>query len=245
MRVLCSSVGLAALALACVTPVHAGTTFINWSAPGVTFTTPVTGTTIITGNTQGAMVIPFQVSIVTAGSTQQVGIVAQQGGIANALQINHPAPRNTNTISTITITLFGMPFSNISFTIADVDRLAGGWIDLVTVITGGATLTAVSPANVQITGQQALAIGASVPNTSNLGNVNVLIAPVTTSVVFTYKGATGDPFGANQLIGISNISFDIPEPGTLALLGLGLAAILTRRRWQHPPGSANESTRPS
>jgi hypothetical protein len=231
-------------AVLCLLPgrAHAGTTFINWTAPGVTITSPVSGTTLISGNTQGTMIIPFQVSIVTAGSTQQVAIVAQQGGIPNALQVNHPAPRNSNTVSTITVTLFGVSFTNITFTIADVDRSPSGWIDLVTVVTGGATLTAVSPANVQITGQQALAIGASVPNTSNLGNVNVAINQPTTSIVFTYRGAPGDPYGANQLIGISNISFDgVPEPGTWAMLGLGLAGFAGARRWQHRRPSANES----
>ena len=233
MRVLTKFGGFVVwLAVAMAAPLHAGTTFINWTAPGVTITSPVSGTTIVSGNTQGQFVIPFQVSIVTAGSAQQVAVVSQQGGIPNALQLNHPAQRNANTFSTITITLFGIPFSNITFTIADIDRLTGGWVDLVTVVTTGATLTAVNPATVQVTGQQALAVGGSIPNTSNLGNVNVAITGVKTSVVFTYTGGPGDPFGSNQLIGISNLSFDVPEPATCGLIGIGLALVvgLKRRR---------------
>lgn len=64
-------------------------------------------------------------------------------------------------------------------------------------------------------------------------------APTTGRLAFRYFVDDGGPFGDNSnFIGIDAVSFtegqvSVPEPGTLAMLGLGLAGLAVVRRRQH------------
>ena len=148
-----------------------------------------------------------------------------------------------NNTQNMTITLFfAKPVVGLSFTIFDVDsNTAGTYQDDVSAIMGlnvnGSSVNPQSLANIgtgatnTIVGTTEIKAvsGSSAAQNSNNGNATVTFDSTAqiTQISFTYGDVAPNTNHSNvQLIGLSNLTFaDVPEPGTLNVLGLGTAGL--------------------
>jgi hypothetical protein len=218
-RVLVLALGLTSLAKAAVV--------IDWGAAGVTFTTISATQAVVTGVTTGDAAIPFTATFNTVGSNLALSS-GMTGGVFSVPLVNHPAPRNAGTQTTISITLTGYQMSGTSFALLDVDWAGAGasWQDSVTVTSPGAVLTSVNSAFTSVSGNTVLGIGGNVPNSTPNGNVNVAIGSILSAITMTFGAGPVDGFAGGQTIGISNISItsallDAPEPSTITFIVVG------------------------
>jgi len=92
--------------LGALSPSIKGAVLIDWSAPGVTFTTINATQAVVIGTTTGDAAIPFTATFNTVGSTLNLSR-GTTGNTSNIAIINHPPTRNSTTLTTITISLTG------------------------------------------------------------------------------------------------------------------------------------------
>ena len=178
--------------------------------------------------------------------------VGGQATTHKALQLG--ADFATNTQYMLVTIFFAKPVTSVTFSVFDVDTPTAAqttqYADQVRAIQGvssanGTTVTPVSLTNVsntytsvdsatQVTGK------ANSDQTANTANATATFSSSTPISQFSFvygDGYTGTTAHATQqLIALGNISFTtVPEPGTLAMLGLGVfgaAGIAFRRRTQ-------------
>ena len=170
---------------------------------------------------------------------------------ASRLQVRTPGMGGTNPATnsvTFTITFnYAAGVQNAGFTLIDVDRQAGTWIDRFSSINGtpvtgspnsvAFTATSASTSVATVTGSGTLGMvvqGVGVNITDHTGDVTVATgATAITSLTFNWNNPGPDLGG--QVIALSNISFTpvVPEigsaTGALSLCG-GLLAFARRRK---------------
>jgi hypothetical protein len=180
------------------------------------------------------------------GNGMSVGQSPNTGGVTppqNALQYEVADTNNTGIRTTITFN-YTQGVANVSFTLWDVDKTAGQWIDVISSITAqtvtgttiGPTSVVGGPAN-SVTGSGTTFVvtgtGNSDPDADD-GNVTITFGntPIT-SVTFLWRNT--DPALGQQFIALHDINYvPVPEVGTsLAALGVcggvGLTARWRRR----------------
>ncbi len=211
---------------------------IDWEDPSVTVTTINSRHVRVTGFTTGDHQLRFTVDITTVNALLNVSF-NPTGGDNAPLNMNMPTPRNALTLLTLTASLEGgVPMENIAYAILDIDGSPSrgnfrDWRDRVTITNAGATVTAVNPNYVQVTGLVATATGqnGNIGVNSTNGNVNVSIPNPTATIGFLYGPGPGDRYNSNQLVAISNIRFtanvpvNTPEPATWLPVGVALAGL--------------------
>lgn len=215
-----------------------GTPNYNWTAGA-----PANGASVNqsfeTDSTHAGTDVNIAIQNLNSGAVWNSGYPAVDttttGGTANkdALQVYMTSGNSAGITVTITFTYGSTYFgaSNVSFSLFDVDKQGGSWIDQISNITATTYQgTTVGPSSVtgstdnQVTGSGTsfLVTGTNTNNnTSNGGNVDINFGNnIVTSITFTWKNT--DPGLANQVIGLGDISYTpVKTPET----GSGIAAV--------------------
>jgi hypothetical protein len=187
--------------------------------------------------TQGGIANSLFVTMGNAGSTTTFA--------GDAYINNRTANQKVTMNFAIDASSFVGTIDSSEFLLLDVDNgdtsATPGWQDEVTFLTPGGVYTPNNPGNYSIVGNVMHSL-TGVGNTafsSNASNIKAAYSPATLSLDFEYKPGPSDALTAgNQLIGLNGAGFysasaagaAAPEPGTLALLGLGVAGLIARRR---------------
>ncbi len=194
---------------------------LDWSTVSSPFTsTTVSGVTVsFSGSFYGGS---------AARSTNRTIVAGPQGGMSGSfLRLEQDAVTNGGQTATFT---FSAPVQNLSFIITDIDNQSGSWSDRITVTTSGFGYTIPSGSTVIGVGDTGNGTGGTtndgnggsntgtgafrnsqnsnnLPSTSNQGNVQLShVGPITS---FSFQFWCGAYQGSNQLINISNLTFDI------------------------------------